>query len=235
MVKSMRNIFCGDIHGELRQLAFEVGVRRGIRDANVIVLGDFGVGFGRPHSMEHQYERVRKRLEKYNLIIWTVRGNHDDPEWFDGTHDFERLHFLPDYSITNIGGYSVYAIGGAISTDRKWRLEKQKKMKTRIWWPEEGVVKKDDGFPTKVDVIISHTAPIQFAPIPSRYDDMDLDLFEEILEERRYLGTLVQEINWKRWFYGHFHEHNYWGMADKIATGLGIMELLEIPEKEEGD
>ena len=51
-------------------------------------------------------------------------------------------------------------------------------------------------------------------------------------EERRYLGALVQDINWKRWFYGHFHEHNYWGMADKIATGLGIMELLEIPEKE---
>lgn len=232
----MINIFCGDIHGELRKLIFEVCIRRKIKDANIIILGDFGVGFGRPNSMEHQYQRVKKRLEEYNIVLWVVRGNHDDPSWFDGKHDFDRLHFLPDYSISMIGGYNIYAIGGAISTDRAWRLEKMKdrKQKTKIWWPGEGVVQKEK-HPTKVDIIISHTAPIQFAPIPSRRDDMDLDLYEEILEERRYLGTLVQEINWGRWFYGHFHEHNYWGMADKIATGLGIMELLEIPERKEGN
>lgn len=227
----MINIFCGDIHGELRQLVFEVCIKKKIRDANIIVLGDFGVGFGRPHSMGHQYQRVKRRLEEYNIVIWTIRGNHDDPEWFDRKHDFDRLHFLPDYSIIEIGGYSVYPIGGAISTDRNWRVKEQEKMKTKIWWPGEGVVKKDGGHPAKVDIIISHTAPIQFSPIPSRYDDMDLELYEEILEERRYLGSLVTEINWGRWFYGHFHQHNYWGMADKIATGLGIMELMEISDK----
>jgi hypothetical protein len=42
---------------------------------------------------------VRVALEKNDICIHTIRGNHDDPLFFDGLHNFERLHFLPDHRI----------------------------------------------------------------------------------------------------------------------------------------
>lgn len=54
---------CGDIHGELSGLVRN-SVNRGISCADILVVGDFGAGFGRPKSMDVAYSRVCASLEK---------------------------------------------------------------------------------------------------------------------------------------------------------------------------
>ena len=89
---------CGDIHGELSALVRNA-INRGISCADILVVGDFGAGFGRPNSMNVAYGKVHATLEKNDICIHTIRGNHDDPLFFDGLHNFERLHFLQDHRI----------------------------------------------------------------------------------------------------------------------------------------
>ena len=51
-------IFCGDIHGELKSLVSNE--LKGIENADLIVCGDFGVGFGGPNSMNVHYAEEEK-------------------------------------------------------------------------------------------------------------------------------------------------------------------------------
>ena len=43
---------CGDIHGELSNLVWKVTRQLKIRHADILIVGDFGAGFGRPKSMD---------------------------------------------------------------------------------------------------------------------------------------------------------------------------------------
>lgn len=223
------NIFiCGDIHGELKKLVWTLVVKLELKNISVIVVGDFGVGFGRPNSMNVQYNRIKKRLEENNINLYAVRGNHDDPSYFDGNHDYPRLKFLEDDKIIDICGWTVYPIGGATSTDREARIELNKKDKRlQYWWPGESIKKVSD-YPSRSDIIISHTAPISFDPVSVRSSSMSLELYNDIIEERKYLDQVLKEVNFDYWFYGHFHDHFTGSIGNKIYRGLGIDELFEL-------
>lgn len=224
-----KNIFiCGDIHGELKKLVWTLVIKQKLKDISIIIAGDFGVGFGRPNSMNVLYDRVKKRLENNNITIYTIRGNHDDPKYFDGAHNYPRLKFLEDYKIYEIDGWTVYPIGGATSIDKESRIEYNKKdPKLQYWWPGE-TIKRIDKFPNKTDIIISHTAPLFFEPVVTREPGMSLDIYNDIVEERKYLSTLIDEIGYKYWFYGHFHNHYSGSIGNKIYRGLNIDEIFEV-------
>jgi predicted phosphodiesterase len=141
-----KNIFiCGDIHGELKKLVWELTIKNDLKDISLIVVGDFGVGFGGHNSMKVLYDKVKKRLETNNINLYTIRGNHDDPSWFDGTHNFPRLKFLEDHKLITIDGWSIYPVGGATSIDREERIKINEKLESknnnrRCWWPNENIV-----------------------------------------------------------------------------------------------
>ena len=108
---------CGDIHGALSGLVYDLVERYKIEHADILVLGDFGAGFGGPNAMNVRYDEVKKRLEGNDLCIYSIRGNHDDPSFFDGKHDYERLKFSPSHQIIELCGKKIYPIGGAVSND----------------------------------------------------------------------------------------------------------------------
>ena len=93
---------CGDIHGELKRLVHDAMHRLKIRCADILVVGDFGAGLGRPNSMDVRYREVRSALEANDVCLYTIRGNHDDPSFFDGAHDYDWLHFLPDHKMIEL-------------------------------------------------------------------------------------------------------------------------------------
>ena len=239
---NLQNLLCameevllvGDIHGELKTIVWKLTQQYKVKDRNVIFLGDFGVGFGRPGSLKHEYQKIERKLEKNNLTFWVLRGNHDDPSYFDGQHDLPRIKFLQDHQVIEIGGWKVYPIGGAQSTDQEWRVSKNQEMERlgsslRCWWPGESVVQKD---PTEIppysDLVISHTAPIDFSPTCSRLGDMSTEVYEKIVQERVYLSTVLHETRTKYWFYGHFHKSFSGGIGDMLWRGLGINEIYEL-------
>ena len=230
-------IFCGDIHGELKKLIWLIinkVVQPDIKEIAVVVAGDFGVGFGKPRAIEILYNSIKKKLEKYNISIYVVRGNHDNPEYFDSKHDFPRLKFLKDHKPIEILGKVIYPIGGANSTDKDWRIDKNIEAEEygsskRWWWEGEVIEKKYKDLPNIVDIIVSHEAPLSFEPVIVREVE-DENLWKDIIDSRRYLDHVLLNVRCNWWIHGHYHKSSSGSYKDVKYRGLSIEELFEIPE-----
>ena len=102
-----------------------------------------------------------------------------------------------------------------------------------IWWENECVEKKYNDLPRRVDIIISHTAPISFEPVAIKTSEISTNQFEKIIEERKYLQHILYEIRADYWFYGHFHR-SYTGTFNQLLYRcLKEFELFSAPEKKE--
>ena len=240
-MRSERQLWiCGDIHGELSGLVRNA-VNRGISCADILIVGDFGAGFGRPKSMDVAYGKVRATLEKNDICIYTIRGNHDDPAFFDGLHDFERLHFLPDHCIIELCGKRIYPVGGAVSADidmvdplthKSRRMVNDSLIKfgssKRVWWPGEAPVQIAEGLPTVVDIVVSHEAPLSFDPPLVRADHLRDETFLKIVESRKYLDYVLQTVKPALWFYGHYHCHFEGNCQNTLYRCMDIAEMTQI-------
>lgn len=228
----MKIIFCGDIHGDLECLVWMATEKLGIKDAHIIVVGDFGAGFTKKSGMDIRYEKVHKKLEKNNIILSSIRGNHDDPSWFDGSIEYPRLKFLEDYKVINIESTSILPIGGAISIDRDYRIKLNSEQirwgsPRRFYWPTEDVKRVDlDTLPEKVDIVISHDAPKDFY-IPLGDMDIKKDILDDIENTRQYLSGVLDRAMMDKWYFGHYHKSVTGTTLGVDWTGLGIMELKE--------
>ena len=237
----MNNLyFCGDIHGEWKEFVFKVTQQYDLHDANIIILGDFGIGF--TNDMPNLYKWAEKRLEKNNLKIWAIRGNHDDPAYFsdEDKYSYPLLRFMEDHKTYNISGRSIYSIGGASSLDIEWRLETNQKLASkgkdkRVWWEGEKVGEKYDNLPGKVDIIISHCAPLSFNPVSTRPEGLPEYQWENIMDERKYLNHVLSEVTTDYWYFGHYHNSISGSYENVIYRGLGIMEIVEAGDKNDNN
>lgn len=108
-------IVSGDIHGDFNQLGFKLCIQYQLTDTLLIVAGDCGFGF----EKKENYEQNAKRMNKANNWIVFVRGNHDNPAYFDGSmFNFKRFIAVPDFSILQACNHTILCVGGAISFDR---------------------------------------------------------------------------------------------------------------------
>lgn len=226
-------VFSGDVHGLIPGLVARLCDEMQLVDTDCIVCGDFGVGFD--NSWNNTYAKIEKKLKKANNHLWVVRGNHDNPEYFqeEGKYSKEYVTFMEDYKIYDINGKKILPIGGATSTDRDLRTE------GKDWWPGE-VIKRVElkTLPVRVDVIVSHQCPMIFDPIHTRFDDEKEELYDEIVDERKYLDTIAFNVKADYWYYGHHHEHFKGDYKGITWTCLGIdnrlrPEIAEYREKEE--
>ena len=232
---------CGDIHGELSNLVWKAVRQLKIRHADILIVGDFGAGFGRPKSMDVAYGRICPELKENDIRLYTIRGNHDDPAFFDGSHDYERLRFLPDHRTIELCGKKIYPIGGAVSTDidlvdpltRKSRRMQNDALirfgsSKRIWWPDETPVQITENLPETADIVVSHEAPLSFAPAPLREAHVRDDTWQKVVESRRYLDFVLRTIKPSQWFYGHYHNHYEGNFQGTLYHGLDITEMTQV-------
>lgn len=104
---------CGDIHGEFDFLVGKM-LRMELTDTLVIVAGDCGIGFDTPGYYRRTYQRIAKILKKLTCGLLLIRGNHDDPEYFQRERIvFPRMRTLPDYSVIRFKDHTILCIGGA--------------------------------------------------------------------------------------------------------------------------
>lgn len=232
---------CGDIHGSLANLVYKIVVERDYKDTAVIICGDFGAGF---ININYEYQNVKNRLEKNNVVLYALRGNHDDPKYFEKeeTYSKDRLIFMEDYKVYDIAGYKVLPIGGACSTD----ITSSKRVEGRDYWKDEDVKRIDfKTLPVNVDVIVSHEAPDIFDPVSSESTLKEIfntkeDEYENILNCRKYLTEIAYRVKTNYWFYGHYHK-SYSGtfknilwkcLGVKIRFDNSTPEIFDVPEKD---
>ena len=237
--------FVGDIHGEFKALVWKLTQQYRVTDANVVILGDCGIGFGKIQYYKDLFKKLSEKLENSNIVLYMVRGNHDNKDFWtspdlDLSSLFPRFKFLRDHEVIELSGKAIYPIGGAHSLDRDWRQKYNSLMESvgsskRIWWPSEVIEKKYKDIPIKVDIIASHQAPLSFEPILLRDREMSKEMFEDILDERKYLDYIFQNVRCKYWFFGHHHCSVTSSVGNVVYKCLGIEELYQLREIKEGN
>ncbi len=143
-----------------------------------IVAGDCGFCFEKKESYENMVKRNVKRMNEANNWIVFIRGNHDNPAYFDGyTFKYKRFIAIPDYTILQARSHTVLCVGGGISIDRQYRLQAWEKKQVRsvsesstdklarnVYRSTEAPVFDKEKMVTisakyTVDAAITHTAP----------------------------------------------------------------------------
>jgi hypothetical protein len=215
--------------------------------------GDLGVGFRyndprQPEKEKRRLEEINIFLKKRKIFLYVVRGNHDNPIFFDGNHNFTNIVFMQDYDIVEIGERAVLGIGGATCVDRKpnhnfkdYRGHNYPGRKEGIdWWPgAEKVIYDEEKLKTiaGIDIVVTHTAPdFVYPPVLGgtvfKWIECDPELKEELIAERELVGKIykkLDEINViKWWIYAHFHQSKFQLYNFTKFKLLDIGEVYEI-------
>lgn len=246
-------VVAGDIHGNFEALIDKCCIQYGMTDTLIIVAGDCGFGFQRPNYYEDLYMKLSNRLSKANNWIVFVRGNHDNPAYFDGKQvNYKRWKAVPDYSILKACGHTILCVGGAISVDRTYRLsemygmtvviEEDRRLEVAYYWFDEKPVYDEEKLDAindicAIDVVVTHTAP-PFCEKISRQDIQnwlmkDEKLKEDIDDERKVMGTIyaylyIHNHPLDYWFYGHFHQSWHGEIEDVKYNMLDCLEIREL-------
>lgn len=197
----------------------------------IVVSGDCGIGFNKEKYYYDLFVKYNEIFSKTNTIILFIRGNHDDPSYFNGEKiNFSNIKAIPDYSVLITNNNITLCIGGAISIDRVWRKQQEaiinkykKDYKRKLYWEDEKCVYDKDLIDEiinnniKIDSIISHSSP-KFAfpsdkPNSINWFKLDSSLKNDIEDERDTLSKIYNHLsnsnlNIKFWCHGHFHEYN---------------------------
>ena len=242
-------VVAGDIHGDFKALVYKCCVQYQMTDTLIIVAGDCGFGFQKPGYYKDLYMQLSGRLSKANNWLVFIRGNHDNPAYFDGHQVYyKRWKAVPDYSILKACGHTILCVGGAISVDRGWRRYENYvetgdgRLTPFVYWADEKPVYDEAKLEAidkvcAIDTVITHTAP-SFCEKQSRADIQDWlvkdeDLLQDIKEERKvmdyiqaYLYAHSHPVD--QWYYGHFHQ-SWHGEIDGIMYNmLDCLELREL-------
>lgn len=253
--KAEKVVVCGDIHGDYNMLVNKMCVQYGLSHTLLIVAGDCGFGFENKGYYDNIVLRNQKRMNKADNWIVFVRGNHDNPAYFDGNaFNYERFKAVPDYSVINALGHNILCVGGAISVDRQYRLDYIAKQRIKpdkgnpfsrnVYWPNEAPVFDADKLSTitgkqAIDIVVSHTAP-SFCELQQKdglksWAENDKDLLFDVSYERKLMDDIYNYlVNHgsiaKYWFYGHFHQSWHKKIKETTFLMLDIMEIEEIPK-----
>ena len=82
--------------------------------------------------------------------------------------------------------------------------------------------------PERVDIVVSHEAPLSFAPLPMRADYVRDVTWQKIVESRKYLDYVLQIVKPTFWFYGHYHCHYEGNCQNTLYRCLDIAEMTQV-------
>jgi predicted phosphodiesterase len=222
-----KNIYIiGDIHGKFSNLKKLID-KTDLRDCHLICVGDLGLGFQYDEQGErYMCELFNNFLAERDIEFKSIRGNHDDPKYFTGDSRISLSHFkmLPDYHFETLNGEKFLFVGGAISIDRRLRIE------GRSYWKDETFELKDDKI-VECDVLITHSTPTWLGPFDKQgilsWCDKDEYLWRDCLKEREDITLLYRAANPKKSYSGHFHQHFITEQDGCIARILDELEIVE--------
>jgi predicted phosphodiesterase len=246
----MRLFYLGDIHGNFAVVHQYID-RFDIRDAHIIQVGDFGVGFKLVDKERRLLEMYHQKLVKRNVTLWAFRGNHDFKPHFDADpFGFSNIRLIPDYTVLELCGLKILCVGGAVSVDRMYRYTPAQRrgemdvVMGQSWWPDEVFVLDRDKVAEVrgIDVVLTHTCPswcppdntFSFGPFVEGIirDTGDTGLKTDLMVERHQVDELfhLMRLNGnspERHYYGHFHDSQVQNLDGCVHRMLGVGELWE--------
>ena len=240
----------GDTHGSnmtiFPTLMAKFGFDKGNQKIALLHVGDVGVGFTTDHGQMLELQHLNERLKKGGITLFCIRGNHDNPEWFNnqefktdnGVDGLTNIVLIPDHTklVLEVNGEikTIYCNGGAYSVDRTLRTPGKS-----YWYDEhfkvpttEELSKIGDG----IDIVLTHTRPIGVWPIDKTNIEywllkdmaLDRDIEEEGFHMKRLIDSIKEDNPECLHLYGHFHKSNVEYHNGWKHQCLDINELIEI-------
>ncbi len=248
-------IISGDIHGDFNLLVNKICVQYQMHDTLVIVAGDCGFGFERKGYYEEMTRHNAKRMNDANNWIVFIRGNHDNPAYFDG-HSFKHKRFIaiPDYSVVKACNHSILCIGGAISIDRSYRkdswqqrekqqqkfghLPKKEELAPNYYWTNEAPIFNYELLYSivmneTIDTVVTHSSP-SFCELQNKnglasWAAKDEQLIVDVKREREVLDSIHDMLKTQQQPISHWcygHFHQSWHTS---INGI-LFKMLDIME-----
>lgn len=222
--------FSGDIHGEFETIVYKLNH---YTSTVMIVCGDIGMGFYKDDYYFTLFKRLNYKLSKNNNQLLMFRGNHDNPDFFDGTfRRYKHIHLIPDYNVISVEDINILCIGGAVSIDRLNRLQYDKHSGRKSYWGkaempyynEERLDEINRIFSNDIRIVATHSCPSFAYPTTKQEIEGWLKQDEKLSRDIDYERSTMDKIFYKLkegqnnitdWYYGHFHQH-------KLETHHGI-------------
>lgn len=223
----------GDIHGQFLKAftSFQDS------DCNIIQVGDLGIFSLYDLDVLNAWNEW---FQERNIHFYSIRGNHDNPKLFVGNFDLNtNIHLIEDYSILQQGPNNIICIGGAISIDRRIRVE------GKDYWKDENVnsLNYTQEFidfinNNKITAVITHCSPNLLPPfgesnIVNNYAVYDSKLKEDIYSEKlllqRVMNLLLLKTEDIYWYYGHYHRSEIFKFQNINSCILNIDEYKLAP------
>ena len=241
-------ILIGDTHGNNKHIKMLIKDRN-YRDTDLIHVGDFGVGFNGMGQELKNLNALNDFMKERNLTLHVIRGNHDNPHYFDGTYLNTNLKLHPDYTVLNIEDKNILLVGGAVSIDRVMRrdyniMEVTRDMhsENRYHWEGEKFILDKEKLESMrgINIVVTHTAPHYAKPfdvkgkwpyIVTQFMGEDPTLGDDLVAERTLLDEMYNILDKNNyiedWFYGHFHRNELTNHGHTLFHMLAINEMCE--------
>lgn len=218
----------GDTHGEYEAFLNRIYQYPIRKEDTVIICGDFGFIWN--SDPYRNYFLAKLTAEPFTIAF--ADGNHENfdlletypvVEWNGGkTHKIaDNLYHLMRGQRFIIEDKRFFVMGGAYSIDKPMRTE------GKSWWKAELPSNEDYRTANKtlnacayqVDYVITHTIPQSaihyLGRIPDRHD----------AELTGYFEWLYDELEFKKWFAGHFHVNKL--IRDNLQILFDNVVLIE--------
>lgn len=196
---------------------------------DIVILGDFGIGFGLPsYALDNALswlDKINKLCTNLNINAYFIAGNHDNtsPRIWDSK--WSNIFPIKNHAYATFpNGKKALLLGGAISIDRCLRKHNYD------YWFDEGTSPIENV--EKCDIVFSHDCPEQFNhsshTIPTHWKNFHLKdptLYDDCVKQRAIVGDIINRTRCKSIHYGHFH-NNMTQMIDGVyARCVDINEL----------
>jgi len=225
----------GDTHGNfLRVKDFCSRMETSRDNDTMIVLGDAGLNF----YLNKTDRKNKQQVNSYPIKIFCIHGNHEErPYNIDGYEEVEyrggiayiepeypNIIFGKDGELYDFDGIKCFVIGGAYSVDKEYRL-----LRNIPWFESEqadsGIMervnKKLDELNWTVDVMLTHTVPLEYEPVEVFLPFIDQRNVDKTME--KWLDEIKSKLNYKKWYAGHYHTSK---KVDKLQIMFNDFDVL---------
>jgi predicted phosphodiesterase len=233
----MKIMLMGDTHGSVYSVSQKIQRARENGDiSRLIILGDVGVWWG--YQGVKFLDDINEAARDNNVQIFCIGGNHENWDLWNSIIEMSRRSGAMSkgwaYARTNVllapkvhkfvwGGKQFVVAGGAVSIDKDYRVEYERKKGTPIWSPGEQLTDAEvsliDSWRVKADYLLTHDCSNR---TPFR-DRLKPDLDSQIHRQRidRVLAATVP----RKHFHGHMHTRYEWDnriSGDLYASTYGL-------------
>lgn len=211
----------------------------------IIILGDFGLIWSNKGDRYYKTEQFHlKNLANKRYTTLFIDGNHDNHDKLNSLPLIGKfggkvglayndkngeIHHLRRGEVYTINGQTFLCLGGAETYNSKEYKE------GKNWWKNEALKFKDiknclknlKKYNYKIDYILTHNAPSlvgkELIKKYAKSKDLEL-LFTSKSEDKhaRFFQRLIDKYNieFKFWYFGHYHIDDKITLNDKTYCGL---------------